>query len=182
MKMSSTPYRIVKWERELAALIRNFGRADQAQDDTACEVTKEHLSNVIERMAESALHEAKLLGHKVDLHLDGIGLKITEVGPHCQLRVSGGVHCLRASDTTACPGRLIAELQAAETGPQIVRFDLCFGDWEEFQTRGLVEPGVPGSVLIPGEEFVIEFGAPATELAGAPQLWAIRITKLSKDD
>jgi hypothetical protein len=59
----------------------------------------------------------------------------------------------------------------------LVRFDLCFGDWEEFQKYGQLEPGVPKFVPIPGWEFVVQFGAPSTGPADAPKLWAIRITK-----
>jgi hypothetical protein len=168
---------IVREEREIAALVRQYVRAKEACDQTATELMTGYLARHLGYLLERLLVPAKLQW-LVDLRLDGINSLEVTIIPPFELEVLGYVSIGRSSDGSQAREPFVAELRASSNRPELERFVARFGDLNRLTSEGVIKGGFPDNLLAGDTAYRMRVGS-SVNLADRHLVdWAFEVAKV----
>jgi hypothetical protein len=177
--------RIVAREQEIAALVRQYVRAKEANDAAAIDVMASRLSFSLALFLDTILHFAESFQDRrlrEELHLSHQRVNIRDITTtaHFALVIVGviDVHVARLVRTVREP--LVAEIRTSEKAPTLDTFVVRFGDWDRLVATQYTPSPLPSSLACVTCPYRITIGESIAYPSAQPVRWAFEFAKVEE--
>ena len=164
--------RLEREDREIAALVRQYSRALQADDRIAAELMETYLCQSIQHLLGLLLVRAKI-EWAVELWFDGLHAQDMKlVGPF-ELEILGYIWI--GTNQTQEPFE--AQLQAPERGSVLKRFCARFGDRSRLTAESVIRQDVSETYPVEESAYSVRVGTTVPNMDGQLVEWAFEFAK-----
>jgi hypothetical protein len=160
-------------EYDLAALVRQYVRAANADDQVAAGQMFYLLARDVEGLFVTLLAPAQAAG-SVHVWFDGIGGQQVTVIPPFGLEILGSIACCGGSDDCFLRQPFTAEIRAAADHSSLESFVARFGDRERLVAKGIIACAASDYVLT---GYRVRIGSSVPFIDGQLVQWAFEFTK-----
>ena len=167
--------RIEAPDQDIAALVRQFARAHEADDRPAARLMRGYPCREIEYLLTRLLERAKV-AWAVDLWLDGVSAQECTFVPPLGLDVRGHVDVVGPSGFMKREP-LEAELRASKDSPALEWFNARFGDRTRLAAEGVIRADAGYNHPSEVGAYRVRIGSSVTRHAGQLVEWAFEFTK-----
>lgn len=165
--------RLVSEDCDIAALVRQFTRAWQADDRSATELMQTYLCQEIQSFLGQLLRRAKI-EWAVDVWLDGITAQDVNMVCPFELEIRGYIWI----GTTQTREPFEVSLQASKCGPALERFSARFGDRLRLSSAAVIQCDVSEIYRINDSAYSVRVGSTVHRRDGQGVEWAFEFVKL----